>query len=412
MPFEKDTSEFNEAKTNTAGAKDQLNGLDSSASQDEEDHNDAQKSKKNRAKKVIIFLVLLIGIIFLSLVILLALNTSGGSNQESNTSNQDKKQAEAGETTNQEEQLTAEAINELQDSLKASASPTPDGKQSSMKYREEYFTGDGRPQGSEDIKDNGSLASQAQSTSNIGQVSQSETKSAKIPVVISVRYAPVKKEKSSTSEIQANTDSKKEGSQSENLPPFNTKLPVHVAGSFFAPASSDSIVVLPLNTDVKGEGWSLSQGTLMVGRVKGIVARKRIEVSIFGYVDPKVNKLVRLNGDVMGSDAAIGLPGEIRNAESIWKKFGKSVMQVATSIGSSVAGGYISRGVIPVFNPELYGQMNSSKQDQTFVEVEAGTSGYVVIKSLPPEANANGPENNDTDELARRIQSLISSEVK
>src|SRR5204862_675794 len=88
------------------------------------------------------------------------------------------------------------------------------------------------------------------------------------------------------------------------LPVFGTMLPVRTRGVIFT-LRNNSYARLELSNDVSGKGWSLPKGTLLIGRTSGS-ENDRAYVNVIGYIDARDNKLVKLSGEVLGSDGGAG----------------------------------------------------------------------------------------------------------
>src|SRR5262249_50888097 len=128
------------------------------------------------------------------------------------------------------------------------------------------------------------------------------------------------------------------------LPPFGTLLPVRTQGVIFT-LRNNSYARLELTRDVNGDGWSLPKGTLFVGRTSGNEF-DRAYVNVIGYIDPRDNKLVKMSGDVMGSDGAAGLSGKRMGVDQ--SRF-KQTLRKITSGSVQVAGmmaGALGRGTV------------------------------------------------------------------
>ena len=173
----------------------------------------------------------------------------------------------------------------------------------------------------------------------------------------------------------------RQGTSTRALPPFGTMLPVRVIGSFYTSGQTSTPARLELIRTIRGEGWELERGTIMVGRVRGPVGKSRAEVSVFGFIDPQTNRLLRLEGSVLGDDGANGLTGHRRSANSLAARLGGAALRTATSAASLASGAYLWPGIMPPV-PGLEGSTSSSG---VFIEVASGTTGYVLVTSLPAE---------------------------
>ncbi|HXM49982.1 MAG TPA: hypothetical protein VN956_19230 [Pyrinomonadaceae bacterium] len=202
------------------------------------------------------------------------------------------------------------------------------------------------------------------------------------------------------------------------LPPFGTMLPVRTQGVIFS-LRNNSYARLELSRDCQGEGWSLSKGTLLIGRVSGS-ENDRAYVNIVGFIDPKSNRFVKMTGEVLGSDGGSGMAGkrvaiDRNHLKQTLSKVASSGLQVA----GMMAGALTGRGTVVVngagyrlLNPitdEAGRIVGSSDDKRSFVKVEAGQSAYVMVADLPKESRAvDAP---GEDELTRAATSLNDREV-
>lgn len=187
------------------------------------------------------------------------------------------------------------------------------------------------------------------------------------------------------------------GAPTENtvvLPPFGSMLPVRTIGGLYT-LRSGALARLELTRDMVGSGWFMKRGTILVGTTKA-GEYDRAYVSLVGFIDPQSGKLVKLGGDVLGGDGATGLKGKSRQVDSRWARVLSQVGNAALSLTGAFLGGRGNGTVIisdgarpPLINPvssELDGVL-SSQLDRNrrtgFVEVAAGTSGYVMVTDLP-----------------------------
>jgi hypothetical protein len=195
-------------------------------------------------------------------------------------------------------------------------------------------------------------------------------------------------------------------------------LPVRTQGVIFS-LRNNSYARLELSRDCQGEGWSLSKGTLLIGRVNGS-ENDRAYVNIVGFIDPKTNRFVKMTGEVLGSDGGSGMAGkrvaiDRNHLKQTLSKVASSGLQVA----GMMAGALTGRGTVVVngagyrlLNPitEEAGRVVGSNDDKrSFVKVEAGQSAYVMVADLPKESRAvDAP---GEDELTRAATSLNDREV-
>ncbi len=194
------------------------------------------------------------------------------------------------------------------------------------------------------------------------------------------------------------------------LPSFGSMLPVRTIGGLYT-LRSGALARLELTRDIGGNGWSMKRGTILVGTTKG-GEYDRAYVSLVGFIDPQSGKLVKLGGDVLGGDGAAGLKGESRQVDSRWARVLSQVGNAALTLTGAFLGGRSNGTVIlsdgarsPLINPvsgELDG-VPGSQLDRNrrtgFVEVTAGTPGYVMVTDLPAAiqgTDANVELNNQT----------------
>ena len=205
----------------------------------------------------------------------------------------------------------------------------------------------------------------------------------------------------------------KEKTQAAVLPPFGTMLPVRTQGVLFT-LRNNSYARLELSRDVGGTGWSLPKGTVLVGRVSGS-EYDRAFVNVMGYIDPRENKLVKMRGDVLGSDGAAGIPGKRMGVDR--NRLKQTLRKVASS-GVQVAGllgGALGRGTVILdrsgysIPDDLRGLSGGRDEKNAFVKVEAGQAAYVMVADLPKGVQAiDAP---GEDELTRAAASLTDREV-
>lgn len=200
------------------------------------------------------------------------------------------------------------------------------------------------------------------------------------------------------------------------LPPFGTMLPVRTQGVIFT-LRSDSYARLELMRDAAGEGWSLPKGTVFVGRTSGN-EYDRAYVNVIGYIDPRDNKLVKMSGEVMGTDGAAGLAGKRlgvdRNAlKNALRKVASGGVQVAGMMAGALGKGpvIIDGAGYRLATPLTDEARNAigGNTNKHFVKVQAGQPAYVMVSDLPkavPAVDAPGDE-----ELSRAAASLTDREV-
>ena len=190
------------------------------------------------------------------------------------------------------------------------------------------------------------------------------------------------------------------------VPPFGTMLPVRTQGVIFT-LRNNSYARLELTRDMAGNGWSLSKGTVLIGRTTGS-EQDRAFVNVIGYIDPRENKLLTMTGEVLGKDGANGIPGkriavDRSNLKQTLRKVASSGLQVA----STMAGALTGRGTVVIdggyrlmdpINDQARGLVSDSNKN-TFVKVEAGQQAYVMVVDLP--SRVEGADAPGMDQLLR-----------
>ncbi|MBX3282400.1 MAG: hypothetical protein KF756_07985 [Acidobacteria bacterium] len=173
--------------------------------------------------------------------------------------------------------------------------------------------------------------------------------------------------------------------------PFGTLLPVRLVGSIYTLRNSGGLVRMELTRSVEGEGYSYPAGTNVIGNVRGGES-VRAFVTIVGLIDPVSGDLVKFGGELLGADGASGIKGKRRRLTSQWVRFFNGVKETASSVLGSV-GAFRSGGTVILSEPIRRGSESMSEdlseallktgKEDSFIEVSAGASGYVLVTDLP-----------------------------
>lgn len=173
--------------------------------------------------------------------------------------------------------------------------------------------------------------------------------------------------------------------------PFGTLLPVRLVGAIYTLRNSGGVVRMELTQPIEGKGYSYPAGTTLVGNVRGGESIRAF-VTIVGLIDPVSGELVRFTGEVMGTDGASGINGARKRITGKWARFFRGLKDTAGSILGSV-GSLRSGGTVILSEPLRRGSERMSEdtsqsifgneREDTFLEVVAGTSGYVLVTQLP-----------------------------
>ncbi|MCP9496882.1 MAG: hypothetical protein MSG64_20890 [Pyrinomonadaceae bacterium MAG19_C2-C3] len=214
------------------------------------------------------------------------------------------------------------------------------------------------------------------------------------------------------------------------LPPLGTMLPVRTLGTIYT-LRTDSYVRMQLTRDVGGSGWSLKRGTQLYGTLRGSEFEAgRAYIALIGLVDPDTNRLIRLQGNLLGSDGTDGLKGKKHNLNSGWSRALKIAGAGVVDALGGVAG---TLGRRPVYVGDIYGygaprayspllqELNGIAYRNGrggFVEVPAGTTGYLLVMTSPREmqgvdADVNQPiddANQSSIQNVRRSNERLSED--
>jgi ribosomal protein L13 len=176
---------------------------------------------------------------------------------------------------------------------------------------------------------------------------------------------------------------------SVRVPSFGSMLPVKSLGVLYT-LRFGGLARFELTRDVKGRGWTMPRGTVLVGALRG-AEYDRAYVSLVGFIDTESGRFVKISGDLLGSDGGAGIRGKRRKMSSGWSRALSKLGEASLNIAGAFAGSIGRRPI--VINDALgsYGGRVSSELDgvlvgrdrNSFVEVAAGSSGYMMITELP-----------------------------
>jgi hypothetical protein len=175
------------------------------------------------------------------------------------------------------------------------------------------------------------------------------------------------------------------------LPSFGSMLPVKSLGVLYT-LRSGGLVRFELTRNVKGKGWSMSKGTVLVGVTRG-AEYNRAFVSLVGFIDTESGQFAKVGGELLGSDGGSGIRGERRTMSSRWSRVFAKLGETSLRMAEGLAGSFGRRPIVisdafgsyggRVTN-ELDGALLRSDRDRnSFVEVAAGSQGYMMITDLP-----------------------------
>lgn len=190
-------------------------------------------------------------------------------------------------------------------------------------------------------------------------------------------------------------------------PPFGSMLPVRTLGAIYT-LRSGSLVRMELTRDVAGNGWTMRRGTVLVGTLRGN-EYDRAYLTLIGFLDPATSNLVKVGGEVLGSDGGAGIKGKRRRVDSRWTRVLGQAANGAFGITQSLLAG---RGggttiIMPTAQSAISPELNVLTRNgnrRDFVEVAAGASGYIMVTDLPREIRGvDALASMEADELAQAI---------
>lgn len=350
------------------------------------------------------------------------------------------------EGNNSENNLTAEAItiarqasgndvsaaNNAQPNASPNPSPVPSPAQRFASERSLAFTGNMSPVNETfgNTGGNGDAKEQQRDNINQAQLKTTDQTSSTVTqshanVTQSIFIEDVQPRLLSTQTISSSRSKPSDKLPSDKartvpavLPPFGTMLPVRTQGVVFT-LRNNSFARMELTRDCAGPGWSLSKGTILVGRTSG-GEYDRAFVNVVGYIDPRDNKLVKLSGDVLGADGASGLPGKRVGVDR--NRLKQTLRKVASSgvqVAGMMAGALTGRGAVVIdgagyrltspITDEARGMLGNGNDRNSFVKVPAGQNAYVMVADLPKSEMAiDAP---GADEITNAAHALTDREV-
>src|SRR5262245_7070969 len=308
--------------------------------------------------------------------------------------------AQAGQPSPQKiDDVTAQAIAEVRSGASASPAPSPVAASTAETAAAQATTPVTIPLGGTVATVESAPAPNASGVSSSGATARSPGIVSGRNTERSIRCAPVQKPVASLSRKPAAAPGAAgalrgatpalplAAEKTVTLPPFGAMLPVRTLGAIYTLRQSPAR--LELTRDVRGQGWMLKKGTILVGQQQGSEF-DRAYVSLMGFIDPGSGRLVKLAGDALGADGAPGLRGKRRRISSRWARVLSRGATAAVSLGQAA----LSRGgtIVNVqgsVSPELQGLTQSAMDRREFVEVPAGSTAFVLVTDLPKEARGS-----------------------
>ncbi len=171
-------------------------------------------------------------------------------------------------------------------------------------------------------------------------------------------------------------------------PPFGTVLPLQTLGALDS-LRANALARLVLTREVRGAGYVLPRGTVFVARVSGSQA-DRLYLQVLGYLDASRNRVLRLSGEMAGTDGAGGLRGARQTVGSKWRRVLQYLAERGPqSFNTWLAGrsGGNSTSIQLPSTGEL-GVAQNTRQAVSYVRLAPGAFGYFTVTDLPPEQAA------------------------
>ncbi len=201
-----------------------------------------------------------------------------------------------------------------------------------------------------------------------------------------------------TQQVPARPTSSEAGSQKNPSPgiPFGTLLPVRLIGSIYTFRGSGGFVRMELARTVEGSGYTFPAGMMIVGTMRGGESAHAF-VTVVGLIDPVSGDLIKFTGELLGRDGGSGIEGHKRKLSSGWSRILRGLKDTAGTIIGSV-GALRSGGTVVISDSirrggssvaeEFSGALSKNKDDDGFVEVAAGSNGYVLVTGLPENSGS------------------------
>ena len=117
----------------------------------------------------------------------------------------------------------------------------------------------------------------------------------------------------------------------------------------------------------------------------------RAFVSLVGFIDTESGRFVKIGGDLLGSDGGAGIRGKRRKMSSSWSRVLSKLGEASLRMAGGFAGSVGRRPIVINDAFGSYGGRVTNELDgallgrdrNSFVEVAAGSSGYMMITDLP-----------------------------
>lgn len=192
--------------------------------------------------------------------------------------------------------------------------------------------------------------------------------------------------------------------------PFGTLLPVRTIGAVHTLLPS-SLCRLELTQTVKGDGWTLPAGTVIVGQVSAGVG-DRVNITPRGFI--LNDQFYGLEGELSGTDGGIGMLGDRKTIGRSWYK---PLLEIADKAQQSFNSWLAGRGGGSITNiqypsvSEVAGA-NPNTQVVNYIAVKPNASGYLLVTRLPNNSGVVGQNQpNNLRNIPSSIQGFSVEDV-
>ncbi len=173
--------------------------------------------------------------------------------------------------------------------------------------------------------------------------------------------------------------------------PFGALVPVRLLSAVYSFRNSGGFIRMELTRAIDGKEYSYPAGTVLVGTLRGAES-SRAFVTVTGLIDPASGQLVKVSGELLGRDGASGITGRKRKLASTWSRLLRGLRETGSSIIGSI-GSWRSGGTVILSDSmgragtDISG--SSRVDSDSFVQVDAGSMGFVQITDLPSSSSLN-----------------------
>lgn len=176
--------------------------------------------------------------------------------------------------------------------------------------------------------------------------------------------------------------------------PFGTMIPIRLLGTVASNTLSDSYVRCEVIRDVQGRDWRIPRGTQLIGQASAN-SENRVFVNFIGYIDPRLNRLIKLKCQAVGQDGQNGFPAKVKHLDSRFNYVLNRLFNTATFLAQASL--VRNRGFLVLPNtgdisiltgiPGIAGGagigMGGGSALRTYIKVQPNTEGYALVVETP-----------------------------